>query len=320
MAEIEINDEVQRLLQDVNDAFPGEVRLHFGKERSGYVRHDQSNQLINGDKILVEVSDVTAPDYTASHELLHMLLALKGFPQLFFKLTTGDEDADQQLMFFITELYDVVAHEIVVSEQRKHGLIDTVIESLFLNGIHETITPEKKDEIDPMSTLRLLMMMNAIVFYGDKIDQYSAEFEESYPQAWQAALDIMTKLDERDIKTPLDFRRKVIKAFKLFDGQMSKWGVAELHSMEFATLGSVFSERQLRLTVRQLFQIFHADLDEKATKTRAYIGLSIGEEQQNAFVLPTPKNKQSDEYFRELYNKNVKDLFEELKMPYSIRQ
>jgi hypothetical protein len=88
--------------------------------------------------------------------------------------------------------------------------------------------------------------------------------------------------------------------------------------MEFATLGSVFSERQLRLSVKQLFQIFHSDLHEKAQDTRGFVGLGISD-QQNAFVVPTPKDMPSDEYFRELYAKNVKDFFEEMKMPYTIR-
>lgn len=318
MTEIKISPKVQDLLEDVNDHFPGEVRIHFGAEQSGYVRHDQAQQVSDGQKMLIEVSDITAPDYTASHELLHLLMVLKGFPQIYFQLTSDDAETDQQLMVLITELYDIVAHEVVVSEQRRQGLIDDNIEELFIKGIKDTITPENDGAVDGMSTLRLLMMMDTIVFFGDRISNVKSELEELYPTAFAAAQKIEDKLQQRDIKSPFDLRRKVLNAFRLFDEQMQAWNLPEIHAIDFVTLGSVFSERQLRLKVRQVFQIFHSDLHEQKTKTRAYVGIGISDK-QNSFVLPTPKKVASDEYFRELYNKNVKELFDEMGMPYTVR-
>ena len=318
MSEVEVSPVVKELLETVNDGFPGEVRLSFGDDKAGYVRHDQSQQFHEDGKLLVKVNDITAPDYTASHELLHILMTLKGFPQLFFQLSTGDHETDMQLMYLITELYDVIAHEVVVDEQRKHDLINVKIEQMFYKGILNAVEPEKDGKIDNYSVLRLILTMDAIVFFGEHLGGFEEQLKHDYPTSYAAALKIMTELNKRPITSPFDFHRKVIKAFKLVDEQIEAWGLPALHSTEFATLGSVLSERQLRLKVKQMFQIYHSELHETYHNTRAFVGFGISD-QQNAFVVRTLKNKKSDEYFKELYSKTVKELLEENNMPYTIR-
>nr|MCG4642132.1 hypothetical protein [Bifidobacterium bifidum] len=80
------------------------------------------------------------PDYTASHELLHLLMLLRGFPQIFFQLSLGSEELDEQMMIMATDLYDAVMHRVVTAEQRKHGLIDDQIEAEYFKGIEHTLT------------------------------------------------------------------------------------------------------------------------------------------------------------------------------------
>ena len=318
MSNVEVNDQVKSLLEAVNATFPGEVRLSFGDQQAGFVRHDQAQQFHEPGKMLIKVDDITAPNYTASHELIHLLMVLKGFPQLYFGLTTGEKETDQQLMFLITELYDVIAHEVVVDEQRRHDLIDEQVEAEFLKGIQDAVEPETDGKVDGFSAIRLIMMMDAINFYGDHLSDYEAQLTADYPTTFATAQKMMAELNQRSITSPFDLHRKVVKAFTMVDQQLQEWDLPEHHALEFATLGSVFSERQLRLSVKQLFQIYHSELHEKAQDTRAFVGLGIGD-QQNAFVVPTPKDKPSDEYFRELYAKNVKDFFDEIKMPYTTR-
>ena len=44
----------------------------IGKLQSGYVRHDQAQTVQDGKNIIVQIADLRAPNYTASHELLHL--------------------------------------------------------------------------------------------------------------------------------------------------------------------------------------------------------------------------------------------------------
>ena len=52
---------------------------------------------------------------------------------------------------------------------------------------------------------------------------------------------------------------------KAFDDELSKLGMVPMNMTEFATLSVVLSERQMRLQVRQLFNIVHSPLDDNLT-------------------------------------------------------
>ena len=54
---------------------------------------------------------------------------------------------------------------------------------------------------------------------------------------------------------------------------MQEWGLPALHNNEYTTLSPVLSARQLRLEMRQVFEIYHSDMKERGTDKRAYVGL-----------------------------------------------
>ncbi|WP_137597704.1 IpaB/EvcA family protein [Paucilactobacillus kaifaensis] len=317
MAEIKLNKTTQSLLDQVNKVYPGTVLVHFGDTKTGYLRHDQAKQEALTGGLVITVTDVTAPNYTASHELLHLLMLLSGFPQIFFNVTFGDDKLDEQLMIMATDLYDIAMHLVVVAEQRKHQLIDQEIETLYLKGIDNTITVEK-DGDDDERTLRLLTLLDAMVFYGDHFDQVKSHIQERYPQALQAAQKLYHDLTDKPIDSPFSMRRTIVKLFKQFDDQLTRWHLPALHNNEFTTLSSVLSERQLRLEVRQMFEIFHSEMIDRQSGEKAYIGLNRND-RQNSFVLTPPKDNSVD-FFKDIYSQSVKDLFETLKMPYIVRK
>lgn len=313
---IDLNDDVQILINAVNNFFPGTATVTFiGKLQAGYVRHDQAQTIQDGKNIIVQIDDLSAPNYTASHELLHLLMVLRGFPQVFFSLTTGDDKLDEQLKMMGTELYDIVSHFVVVAEQRKHGLITDEIESMYLKGIYATIKPEPQP-VDDQMTLRLMTLLDAMVFYGDKFDQVNDQLEKDFPISLAAAKKLYKVITEKPTDSPFGLRRNVVKLFKAFDEQMKQWELPPLHNTEFTTLTSVLSKRQLNLQVKQLFEVFHSELIEVNSNSRAYVGFNRVDD-QNSFVLANPKGeKDNPDFFKEVYNKTVKELFDDLKMPY----
>ncbi len=317
---IDLNKDVQGLIDAVNHYFPGKVTVTFlGKLQSGYVRHDQAQAVQDGENIIVQIADLSAPNYTASHELLHLLMVLRGFPQVFFSLTTGNDQLDEQLKMMGTELYDIVSHFVVVSEQRKHGLINDEIEEMYLKGIYATIKPEP-DPVDDQMTLRLMTLLDALVFYGDQFTKVDDRLKADFPISLAAAKKLYEVITAKPTDSPFGLRRNVVKLFKAFDEQMKAWELPPLHNTEYTTLTSVLSKRQLGLQVKQLFEVFHSELIEVNSQTRAYVGFNRVDD-QNSFVLANPKGDQDNpEFFQEIYNKTVKDLFDDLKMPYIERE
>ncbi|WP_283679309.1 IpaB/EvcA family protein [Lentilactobacillus sp. Marseille-Q4993] len=315
---IELNDQVQDLINTVDHFFEGNVSVQFiGQLQAGFVRHDQSQVVQDGKNVMIQISDLSAPNYTASHELIHVLMTLRGFPQVFFPLTTGNSQLDEQLQMMGTELFDIVSHFVVVSEQKKHGLINDEIEEKYLNGVYHTIKPEP-EPLDDQMTLRLLTVLDAMVFYGDKIDSVSAKLKKDFPVTFEAAKKLYDLITEKPTDSPFGLRRNVVKLFKAFDEQLKEWQLPPLHNTEFTTLSNVLSQRQLNLSVRQQFEIFHSELMVKDTNSRAYVGFNKSDD-QNSFVLEAPANVDVAEFFKQTYDKTVKELLEELKMPYILR-
>lgn len=317
----QLNQEAQSLLDAVNQLYPeGSVFVQFDEgHKSGYVRHDQAKQTTLPGGLVITVTDMTAPNYTASHELLHLLMLLRGFPQIFFQLSLGSKELDEQMMIMSTDLYDVAMHRVVVAEQRKHGLIDDQVEMEYLKGIQATIDPEKGNGDDDQRTLRLLTILDALVFYGDHLDKVLDQLKSDYPVALAAAQKLYDKLTQREIDSPFEMRREIVKLYEMFDQQLLDWGLPALHNNEFTTLSPVLSERQLRLQVRQVFEIFHTDMKDRKGKDDVYIGLRRSD-RQNSFVLHGPSGKDRAKKFVEMYDEPVAKFLADLNVPYIVRK
>ncbi len=315
---IELNATVQKLLAEVNDRYPdGSVFVQFGDQKTGYVRHDQASQKVLPGGLFITVNDVTAPDYTASHELLHLLMLLQGFPQIFFSLSLGNAQLDEQMMIMATDLYDVAMHRVVVEVQRQHGLIDDTIEAAYLKGIQATLTPEKDGDNDER-TLRLLTLLDALVFYGDHLDQVAPTLTAAYPVAFAVAQKLYAAWATKPVDSPFEMRRQIVKLFRLFDEQMQAWGLPALHNNDFTTLTPALSERQLRLKVRQVFEIFHSDMQSRHGDKEVYVGIRRND-RQNSFVLPAPQLNTPDAFVK-WYDTPVQTFLEDRGIPYLVRK
>lgn len=316
--EIKLNKQNQELLDEVNSLYPeGTVFVQFHGDKSGYVRHDQATQKTLPGGLFIIVTDLTEPNYTASHELLHLLMLLRGFPQIFFQLSLGNKELDEQMMIMSTDLYNVAIHRVVVAEQRKHDLINDRIEAEYLKGIEHTLTKEEKTD-DDEKALRLLTLLDALVFFGDHLDKYEATLAENYPTALFAAKQIYREITKKPIKDPFDMRRTIVKLYSLFDQQLQDWKMPALHNNEYTTVSPVLSARQLRLEMRQVFEIYHSDLKERGTSKRAYVGMRRSDG-QNSFTMPAP-NPETPEEFKRIYALPVKQYLEQHSIPYIVRK
>lgn len=319
--EIKLNKATQDLLDAVNDLFPrGSVFVQFHGEKSGFVRHDQADTTNLPGGLVITVTDLTEPNYTASHELLHLLMTLRGFPQIFFELSLGDRQLDEQMMIMATDLFNTVAHQVVVDEQRKHGLINERIEQEYFRGITKTLSDESEKD-DGERTMRLLTLLDALVFYhgGHLTADQEAELQRRYPVAFATAQVLYDQVMTKPVSSPFSMRRTVVKLFRLFDQQMQQWGLPALHNNQFTSLSPVLSKRQLRLEVAQVYDIYHSEMTERETKRRAYVVMGKND-QQNAFVLPAPRGEYSSDQMLKFYHQPVEQLLKSQNLPFIVRK
>lgn len=321
---IELSAPVQELLKEVSDLYPlGMVHVDFASQsKAGFVRHDQANLKQLPGMMVVQVTDLTAPSYTASHELLHLYYLLKQYPQILFNLTWGDKDLDEQAQMFATGLYDAVMHRLIVAEQRKRGLIDQPIEDAYLAGVIEALPDEPADPLasadEKMNSLvRVINLFDALTFFGGHASRFLPALAKRYPQALKIAQQWQEKIFGAPMTDPATTRRAIVALFELVDTQMGDWGLPILNNKRYTTVTPVLSKRQLRLAVKQVFEIYRSDMKLKDGK-EAYVGLRRGDG-QNSFVLPMPE-KDGPKTFVEIYQEPVRQFLEKNNDPYAVRE
>lgn len=311
--------ETLTLLDQVNDIYPGSVILRGNETATGVITYDQVSTEMLGTRLMVEVTDGTAPDFLATSELLMMLLTLNGYPQIYFQLKDEDIDLTDQLMVMTTHLYQPALRAIIYREQAAHGMLTADVVKGMVAGVQQTLTPETAQD-NSENALRLLTLLDLQVFLHNAPEETDAIVEtmaERYPQAWAAAQKVFDAMRIDDIKNAFTVHRAVVAAFKLFDEQMVAWNLPEIHADEFATLTPVLSERQLRLPLAQVFDIKHLTMQDRNTGKEAYAGL-LKTSGQNSFVLAAPDDDLAS-FFKELYQTPVKEVLVKLGQPFAIR-
>lgn len=101
--------------------------------------------------------------------------------------------------------------------------------------------------------------------------------------------------------------RAIIRVFTQFDECLDDLGLMGMNLREFVTLTPVISERQLKLEVRQVFNVKNSQMHDVYQDKPAYIGLGMYNG-QNSFVITAP-TVDSDKFFKDLYGMKVEAFF-----------
>ena len=281
-----MQEDVETLLNEVKEHYDHPLEVDISGEASGVLTHDQSHQQLKKDgTLVVAVTDTTNVDYTLSHELLHLLFQMKGYPQLQFHLLSGDPQVDDQLYATSTSLYNAAVHMLVVAWQRDHNLLTDAAVAQVLAGFKQNVP---------------------------------AELANAYPQALPLARELYDLLDAQKLDSPFGLRRAVVHLLARFDTVIERLGYQPTNDAEFATLTPVLSHRQLRLTLDQVFMIKHSGYRDRETKEPAYVAMGRSDE-QNAFVLPLPEKETTPEAFQQLYQQSLNDILTQYRLDYTIR-
>ncbi|MCO0832044.1 nitrate ABC transporter ATPase [Fructobacillus sp. W13] len=319
---------IETLLDQVNQTFPGTVMVRVGDEEDGTLRLDRAKQSALASRLLIEVPDKTEADFVIGNELVRLLLSLNGIvPQIFFGLTFEDEGLDGQLVNIATRLHRSVLHAISFNELAKQGFLTKQTAQAYQAGIDDELDPEK-DGVDEQHLFRLLTMLDAAVFAGtmkkhglkDEAKAMQEQNQRTYPAAFAAAEALSEPILSADLTDARAIRKAIVKVFDGLDEILLKAELPTVNAKQYVTLTPVLSDRQLNGPVKNLFEVFHSEMTDFASKEKAYVGLGK-QDKQNTFVIAPPKELgDRPKFFKELYELPVRELLEKLALPYILRQ
>lgn len=311
--------DTQQLLEQLNAIYPGSIVLRTSGSKTNTILPEHVTTDALGSRLMIEVNDLTAPDFEATREMLKMLLTLNGYPQVYFQLRTKEAKVDEQLMIMMTYLYQPALNTIIYREQAQHGQLTDAIVSAYINGVLKTLTPEDRQNNE--AALRLLTLIDAKVFLSNvngDVTEIVADLNNKFPVAWAAAESLYDQMVVDRIKDPFTVAQAIQTLFKGFDAQMLAWELPELHAQEFTTVTPVLSQKQLEQPVSSNYGIRHVDLYQFGDEDNQN-AVFIGEDKlsgQNSFILKAP-GKDTAAFFKEIYALPTKELFDQLKQPYT---
>lgn len=312
-----LNSKVQELIKQAEKLYPSGIEIQYHEGQSGFVRHDQAQHYLHNGKLMIDILDQTDVNYLVSHELIHFMLMFEKLPQISFNLESGSPKLDTKYTATGMELYDLLMHFFVYSRQRSMNLINDQIEELYFKGILAVLKPEPRDTQDEWMILRTVNVLDALIFFQDQQDIILPKLRELYPKATHQAEKLYAVMTAKPLDSAFNVYRTLVKLYKAFDDALNSYGLNTMNLNTYVSLTPVLSDRQLRLEVRQLFEIFHTEMKENLHFRTAYIGRSK-KDHQNCFVIPEPKgsaDKRSAE-IRHIYETSVGDYLDSIDVPY----
>ncbi|GAO99253.1 hypothetical protein [Fructobacillus ficulneus] len=323
-----MNQKLNELLAQANQIYPGTIMTRVGTEKDGQLRVDRVEQSVLADRLLIEVPDQTEADFVLGNELLKLLLSLNGIvPQIYFALTFEKEELDQQLISIATRMHRVVVHAIAYRELAKQGLLTADTAQAYLAGVRDELSDEGA-ELDGEFLWRLLTLMDAQIFLAtmrdynlsDQATTMKKQLDQLYPQANQAATDLVEPVLTANLKDSRQIRKQMVRLFAGVDKALESRDLPTVNATQYVTLTPVLSQRQLDGPVSNFYEIFHSEMVDFQTHEKAYVGLGK-QDQQNTFVVTPPSDEaERPKFFTELYQTSVKELLTKLALPYILRQ
>lgn len=315
MKKTDFNEKTQALITKVEQKFPKEVIIEQDNDRQeDWLAFDQSGHKIDSaGNLRIVVAHSSDLNFTVAHELRHVLLEMSDLPKISFPVTTGQPEMDSQVKVTGAALIGSAEHILIMQQQYAHQEVNAAVTKQFKVGIAKKV-PAETDKSDNMYLFRILMLLDALTFSQGEV---YPDWQQAYPKAMPTVKKLYDNLVPKIGMTAFSVRRSEIELLSDFNEILATNHFQTMPYADFMAIGPVVSQRQLRLAMKQVFQIKHSNFNSLKTKHRAFLLIGASDNQSVA-ELNLQANLQPAAY-QDLYQTTVKDFLEQQKIAYSVR-
>lgn len=315
----EFHPAVQELLDKVNQGFELPLQIVIDDKQEGMLSNDNGDTNIdeNGQGT-IHILDSTNVDYTLSHELVHILMRELNYPTTGTAVHGPDREYDDQVRAIAGALEAGVIHTMVAGWQADNGILTDDVLKRVRAAAEAAMTPEDDREDDGNLLMRIFTILDALTVLGGPESDYISAWYGKYPHALDIAASLWRAIQVTDITDARGYRAGIVKLFKAFNAQLASMGL-EIDLAEFICVTPVFSSRQLRLSLGQLYLLKETVYESNKPNTTAYPAMGK-QDGQCAFVLQLDEDETTPEYFQMLYAKPMQEILDAYAIGYSERK
>lgn len=306
-----IVEQVQKIEQEYNK----KVEIYSDYSKQEFLTLDQASHEVNGDIVKVVITNEKYSEFVLAHELYHIALELSDEPSIFCAVTSGKPDYDGRILAIANSIFETLEHISVLKSQKADGTYTDEVKEEFLKGIEAALTPKVSLDLANMRFYRTLIMFDGIIFSEHAQDD---KWKDEFPTSYKYAEKLVKIAEANDLSSAFHFRRALVNALDTYNEIILSNGYEGLGYHEFLNITPVLSERQLRLSLNQVYQVKHSSFKNRATGKDAFVLLGINDG-QSVTTLDIDPGKVTPEFYKAFYQYKIIDVFEKEEVKYLIR-
>lgn len=306
-----IVEQVQKIEQEYNK----KIEIYSDYSAHDYLTLDQASHEIKGDVVKVIITNEKYSEFVLAHELYHIALELSDEPSISCAVTSGKPDYDGQILAIANSVFETLEHISVLKSQKADGTYTDEIKEEYLKGIEVALNPKVSLDLANMRFYRTLIIFDGIIFGEHAQDD---KWKDEFPTSFKYADKLVKIAEAHDLSDAFHFRRALVNALDAYNEIILSNGYEGLGYHEFLNITPVLSERQLRLSLNQVYQVKHSAFKNRATGKDAFVLLGINDG-QSVTTLDIDPAKVTPEFYKAFYQYKIIDVFEKEEVKYLTR-
>lgn len=294
-----LNARLEQLYREILVLDPiHKVTLHVVEHLPEHVSADSYQEIRTNGEVIITVLSCPYTEALLSHELLHVYLIRKGFPNFFHLF-----EASHPIAHFGMALYNHVVHKLILEEQTKRGFdIINYQQSL----LHEPDEDMQEDEANPLNSfLYSQTILNMLILGGNGKEAVLQKFKAQLPQSYRIARRLQTAMNAQKYQTPYETRLALVRTYLEFDRLVAETDLATLDLHFNIGVTDYPTEELLHCTLPQLFVVRRLPLKNANGTPREIRHLASREDGQLSFLFDLRSIPDFDQKFTQMTLENL---------------
>lgn len=246
-------------------------------------------------------------NFIVAHELMHLQQEGRQSVQISY-VKQNNPQFSQFLDQIGQELRNIVVHQAMHQQLLELGVLDDDVQQAIQKLIDEKLPVDDSTTSALVIAMKAIQLADTFTFVG-LVDQW----QEKFAKSMKVAAELWQLVTTANLTTNRQVRALIGQLINYFAEYFDKFGLQVPSLADNLLLKPVLSERQLKLSVRQLFQLWR-----RPNAATTYLVKGIQDEQAISLI-EIPKDEQQEAAMLAIYDLSVQAFLDKFALNYAPR-
>lgn len=246
-------------------------------------------------------------NFIVAHELMHLQQEGRQSVQISY-VKQNNPQFSQFLDQIGQELRNIVVHQAMHQQLLELGVLDDDVQQAIQKLIDEKLPVDDSTTSALVIAMKAIQLADTFTFVGS-VDQW----QEKFAKSMKVAAELWQLVTTASLTTNRQVRALIGQLINYFAEYFDKFGLQVPSLADNLLLKPVLSERQLKLSVRQLFQLWR-----QPNAATTYLVKEIQDEQAISLI-EIPKDEQQEAAMLAIYDLSVQAFLDKFALNYAPR-